>query len=250
MRPLVLFQGITPPGRAPGPPSLTLQVRGRRRPRLGGGLFSLPQVATGIDVETGTAPPHGRGPLFASQRSPPESTSSGTRRPRMRGGLFSLPQVATSVDFGKDMAPRHVAPGKPQGFSPQQAQLPRRAQAEDAQPDPGSRRTALIDSAPHARCLQQASGLFFFDRAATIPRPGTADFGKGDRRVTIAPGKPQGFSSQRAQPPSAFRLKTCRQYRLRDGLRRDERGAARQEPSASPRAFHLRKGGHHSASRH
>jgi hypothetical protein len=72
-------------------------------------------------------------------------------------------------------------------------------------------------SAPHARCLQQASGLFFFDRAATIPRPGTADFGKGDRRVTIAPGKPQGFSSQKAQPPSAFRLKTCRQYRLRGG---------------------------------
>jgi hypothetical protein len=105
-------------------------------------------------------------------------------------------------------------------------------------------------SAPHARCLQQASGLFFFDRAATIPRPGTADFGKGDRRVTFAPDKPQGFSSQKAQPPSAFRLKTCRQYRLRDGLRRDERGAARQEPSASPRAFHLRKGGHHSASRH
>ena len=59
----------------PGPPSLTLQVRGRRRPRLGGGLFSLPQVATGIDVETGPAPPHGRGPLSASQGSLPESTS-------------------------------------------------------------------------------------------------------------------------------------------------------------------------------
>ena len=75
----------------------------------------------------------------------------------------------------------------------------------------------MKSSAPHARCLQQASGLFFFDRAATIPRPGTADFGKGDRRVTFAPDKPQGFSSQKAQPPSAFRMKTCRQYRLRDG---------------------------------
>ena len=68
--------------------------------------------------------------------------------------------------------------------------------------------------------------------------------------MTNAPGKPQGFSSQKAQPPSASRLKIRCQYRLRDGLRRDELGAARQAPPASLRAFHLRKGCHHSASRH
>ena len=91
----------------------------------------------------GAAPPLGRGPLFTSQgrhrirrrdghgapawagaslcfpKVLPESTSGWTRRPRMRGGLFSLPQVAICVDFGEGMATRDVAPGKPQGFSPQ-----------------------------------------------------------------------------------------------------------------------------------
>ena len=167
--PMVFGRGIPPEGGPsstplgpPGPPSLTLQVRGRRRPRLGGGLFSLPQVATGIDVETGTAPPHGRGPLFASQRSPPESTSSGTRRPRMRGGLFSLPQVATSVDFGKDW-----------------------------------------------------------------------------RRVTLPPASLRAFHRSRLSCRAAPRLRTRSQIQVRDGLRREELGAARQVPSASLRAFLL-----------
>ena len=105
-----------PPGSSVSHPS---GAQRGRRPRLGGGLFSLPQVATGIDVETGTAPPHGRGPLFASQRTLPEPSSSWARRPRMRGGLCSLPQAAAFADFGKDAAPPDSAPGKPQGFSPQ-----------------------------------------------------------------------------------------------------------------------------------
>ena len=41
--------------------------------------------------------------------------------------------------------------------------------------------------------------------------------------------------------PSAPRLRIRRQYRLRDGLRRDQRGAARQEPY-KPQGFLLRKG--------
>ena len=165
MRCQVSFRGVcSPPEGAldlpSGPGSSVSHPSGAlkgRRPRLGGGLCSLPQVATGFDVETVTAPPHGRGPLFASQRITSGTTSSGARRPRMGGGLCLLPQVASCVGFGKDSAPRGSRTRRAPGLFSATAQPPLRVRAQV--------------SPPHASRLPQASGFFASERIANIQRP-------------------------------------------------------------------------------
>jgi hypothetical protein len=173
MRPLVLFQGITLPGWDPGPPSLTLQVRCRggapagagaslhfprsppdstsrraRRPRLGGGLSLLPRGPTRVDLELDTAPPHARGPLFASPGRhlrrlrgdwrrvtwPPASLRASHRRgsaATLRPGWTALSDPV-SRRAASWIAVRDTpgASSKPQGFSSQSRPPQYRAQTK------------------------------------------------------------------------------------------------------------------------
>ena len=173
MRPLVLFQGVYPPRSGPGSsvshPSGALKGR---RPRWGGGLCSLPKVATGFDVETGTAPPLGRGPLFASQRSYRNRLRVGHGAPACAGASFRFPRSPYASTSGR--AWRRVT------WPPASLKAShRRGSAATLRPGRGraarssfATGCAVISSAPH----------------------------------TNASSKPQGFSSQSGPPP--FRAQT------------------------------------------
>jgi hypothetical protein len=168
----------------------------------------------------------------------------------MRGGLFSLPQVAICVDFGEGIATRDVAPGKPQGFSPQRLSrhaAPRLRTRCQIQFRDGRRR-GLLCATHRVPPASLRAFLLSQDRHNTAPRQRRLREGLAPRdyRPRQAPGR---FTAK-GSAALRVRRKIRRQYRFRDGLRRDERGAARQEHPSSLRAFHLIVGGRRSASRH